>query len=91
MTGGPYTQIATNIATTSYSDSSVTLGTQYFYVVTGVNTSGEGPYSNEASATPTIPAVIGTGDGVFGNYYANVYPSPRRRRHADRDGDRPDH
>ncbi len=43
---------STNDATTSYTDSSVTNGTEYFYKVSAVNSVGEGPLSNEASATP---------------------------------------
>ena len=74
--GGPYTKIATNIQTLSYGDSTTTLGTKYYYVVTGINNSGEGPYSNEASATPTKAAVIGTGDGLYGSYYFGTYPTP---------------
>jgi outer membrane protein assembly factor BamB len=41
---------------TSYLDNSVTNGQKYYYEVTANNTFGEGPYSNEANATPvTVP------------------------------------
>lgn len=36
----------------SYSDTSVTSGVKYFYVVTAVNSAGNSADSNEASATP---------------------------------------
>jgi hypothetical protein len=50
--GGPYTQIASQVATTSYPDSSVTSGNLYYYVVTAVGPGNvESVYSNEASAT----------------------------------------
>lgn len=49
--GGPYTTLMSNVATNSFTDSTVTNGTTYYYVVSGV-TYGEGPNSNEASATP---------------------------------------
>ena len=53
--GGPYTLIGT-ASGTSYTDTAVTLGTPYFYVIsatTTVNgTLGESPDSNQASATP---------------------------------------
>jgi len=37
----------------SYTDTSVTNGVTYYYQVSAVNSVGEGPKSNEASATPT--------------------------------------
>lgn len=37
----------------SYQDSAVTNGQTYFYVVTAKNAIGEGPHSNESSATPS--------------------------------------
>ena len=39
-------------ATTSYVDGSAANGTTYYYKVAAVNGNGEGPLSNEASATP---------------------------------------
>jgi fibronectin type 3 domain-containing protein len=54
-TGGPYSQIATSVTGITYSDTTVTNGTTYYYVVTAVNSGGESGYSNEASATPTAP------------------------------------
>lgn len=53
--GGPYSEIASAVAATSYTDSSVSNGTTYYYVVAGVNQYGTGGYSNEASATPEAP------------------------------------
>ena len=52
--GGPYTTVASP-AGTSYTDTTVTNGTTYYYVVTAVNASGESANSNQASATPTVP------------------------------------
>ena len=52
--GGPYTTIATDIAKTSYTDTDVTSGTTYYYIVTAVNTGTEITDSNEASAEPTV-------------------------------------
>ena len=49
------TLVQTGVSTTSYSDTNVTGGTTYYYKVTAVNSGGEGPLSNEASATPTTP------------------------------------
>jgi hypothetical protein len=45
--------IATVDNVLSYTDTSVTNGVTYYYQVSAVNSVGEGPKSNEASATPT--------------------------------------
>jgi len=50
--GGPYTTVASNVNVTSFTDTGLANGTPYFYVVTATNPAGEGPNSNEASATP---------------------------------------
>ena len=39
----------------TYTDSAVTGGQTYYYEISAVNAAGEGPKSNEASATPTVP------------------------------------
>jgi fibronectin type 3 domain-containing protein len=52
--GGPYTTL-TSPAGTSYTDTAVTNGTTFYYVVTAVSASGESANSNQASATPTAP------------------------------------
>lgn len=67
--GGPYATIATGVQSASYTDSSVTGGTTYFYVVSAVNPQGESPNSNQASVTPAAP---GTGTGLNGDYYNNM-------------------
>ena len=50
--GGPYTTIEDNISSTSFTDSSLTNGTTYYYVVSATNAMGEGNNSNEVAATP---------------------------------------
>jgi hypothetical protein len=50
--GGPYTSLATGLTNSSYTDSAVTVGNAYFYVVTATNAIGEGSPSVEATATP---------------------------------------
>ncbi len=57
-TGGPYTAIASQ-PTTSFTDTPLTNGTKYFYVVSASNSAGASPNSAEVSATPTLapPAV----------------------------------
>jgi Fibronectin type III domain len=51
-TSGGEALLATLGAVTSYDDTSATNGTTYYYEVSAVNNVGEGPVSNEASATP---------------------------------------
>lgn len=49
--GGPYTPIASGVATTTYVDALVTSGRTYYYVVTTVDQLGvESKYSDEISA-----------------------------------------
>ncbi len=55
VSGGPYTTVATGLASASYTDAGRTNGTAFYYVVSATNAVGEGPNSGEASATPTAP------------------------------------
>jgi hypothetical protein len=60
--GGPYTRITANVLTnTTFTDVSVTNGSPYFYVVTGLSILGEeSGYSSEAGVRPvsTSPAQL---------------------------------
>lgn len=53
QSGGPYTQIASGVSSTAYTDTAVTTGTVYFYVVTAFDGTNESIYSNEAMANVT--------------------------------------
>ena len=53
--GGSYTTV-NSPATNSYTDTGLTNGTTYYYVVSAVNRYGESANSSQASATPTAPA-----------------------------------
>jgi len=52
--GGPYAQVGAPTATT-LTDTGLTNGTTYFYVVSAVNASGESANSSQVSATPKSP------------------------------------
>ena len=52
VSGGTYTTITNGLVNTSYTDSSVTNGVHYYYVVTAVNAGAESTNSNEAGAVP---------------------------------------
>ncbi|RKD30898.1 Ig-like domain-containing protein [Lacrimispora algidixylanolytica] len=50
--GGPYETISTDVTGTTYTDTNVTNGTNYYYMVTATAAGREGGNSNEASAAP---------------------------------------
>jgi fibronectin type 3 domain-containing protein len=52
--GGPYSVVGTP-AGNSATDTGLTDGTTYYYVVSAINGGGEGSNSNELSATPNLP------------------------------------
>ncbi len=54
--GGPYSDLAAGVTSTAYTDIGLRNGSTYYYVVSASNTSGGGPNSLEASATPAGPA-----------------------------------
>jgi fibronectin type 3 domain-containing protein len=56
--GGPYTTVG-SVATASFSDTGLTAGTTYFYVVQGVNASGASASSAQASAITIAAAPTG--------------------------------
>lgn len=54
----------TGIQDLSYDHTGLTNGDTYYYVVTGVNSSGDGPASAEVSAKPAVPALPATANLV---------------------------
>jgi endoglucanase len=59
--GGAYSTVASNVTSTSYTNTGLTNGTTYYYVVSAVNNAGQSANSSQVSATPqstvTAPAV----------------------------------
>jgi autotransporter-associated beta strand protein len=68
VTGGPYTSIGASDGT-SYTDSGLTNGTPYYYVVASVGANGTGVDSAEATATPvtTVPVAPASLTATPGN------------------------
>ena len=63
--GGPYVTL-TNVTATSFSDPTVVNNQTYYYVVSAVNTSGEGPNSTQASANASALVAWFKADAVTG-------------------------
>jgi fibronectin type 3 domain-containing protein len=64
--GGPYTSLGSTTST-AYTDSSVTNGAEYYYVVATVNSSGTGANTAEGAAIP-----LGAGYYAFINRYSGL-------------------
>ena len=58
VSGGPYAVVATGLAATAWTDTGVSNGTTYFYVVSASNAGGESANSSQASATPVAPPAL---------------------------------
>ena len=95
--GGPYSTAVASPTLTTYTDTTVTNGTPYYYVVTAVNTAGESGNSNQASATPinAVADVTITIDPtkskpispyIYGTNFYSGNTSPRPNFTFDRDG-----
>ncbi|QMV43160.1 cellulase family glycosylhydrolase [Cohnella cholangitidis] len=74
--GGPYTIVATGVTATSYTNTGLTNGTTYYYVVSASNAAGASPNSSQASATPSagtpIPAAPTGLTATAGNAQASL-------------------
>jgi hypothetical protein len=60
VAGGPYTAVASGLTPSNFTDSGLSNGTTYYYVVRANNPSGESPPSLEVSATPVAGLAIMT-------------------------------
>ena len=71
--GGPYTDIATGVAATSYLDTGLANATTYYYVVAAINANGVSSNSVEVSATPTEMRAYYTFEGNVLDTSGNGY------------------
>jgi cellulose 1,4-beta-cellobiosidase len=61
--GGPYTVLSNTVTDLSYTDSTSTLGTRYYYAVSGINIAGESPLVEvSVRPTPQVKIQYKTGD-----------------------------
>lgn len=56
--GGPYGVVAGNLSGTSYTNTGLTNGSTYYYVVSASNSAGEGANSAQVSVRPVAPVVV---------------------------------
>ncbi|EEF58580.1 malectin domain-containing carbohydrate-binding protein [Pedosphaera parvula] len=77
VSGGPYSVIASNITTGVtnfyYLDTTATNGGSYFYVISALNSVGEGPNSPEITPQIFVPNAINCGGSAVGSYQADAY------------------
>jgi kumamolisin len=69
--GGPYTSVGTS-TTTSYTNSGLSAGTTYYYVITATTHTGTTPDSNEAHATTLSAAPTGLTATAAGSMQINL-------------------
>ena len=55
--GGPYMTVATGLTDLTYTDTGLTNGVTYYYLVSGANADGSGPDSAEVSVIPSTLAI----------------------------------
>ncbi len=73
FSGGPYTDIATNVIVTGYTNTGLSIGVTYYYVVSASNANGQSTNSVQASATaPPLPSVPTGVAAIAGNASAQV-------------------
>ena len=70
---GTYTTIATNVGLISFTDTNVSNGTTYYYVVSAVNSLGESSDSTPASVVPQTYYQVNSGGGKASPFMADAF------------------
>ena len=68
VSGGPYATVASNVTSTNHTDTGLTNGTTYYYVVSAVNSAGESANSSQVSVIPIAPVASGACVNPVGGY-----------------------
>jgi hypothetical protein len=71
--GGSYSLVATNVGLISFTDTNVSNGTTYYYVVSAVNSLGESSDSAPASVVPQTYYQVNSGGGAASPFMADAF------------------
>ena len=71
--GESYSLIATNVGLVGFTDTSLINGTNYYYVVSAVNSLGESTNSIAASVTPQTTYAVNSGGGAASPFIADAF------------------
>ena len=74
VSGGPYTIIASNLTSLAYTNIGLANGTMYYFVVSGLNATGEGGNSAEAAARPISSATTAINASVNAGQIQITWP-----------------
>jgi len=81
LTSGPYALLATTAAT-NYTDTAVTNGTTYYYIVSAANISGESPASSQVAATPFASPIVLTVISATNNQFTLQFQAVNGRTYT---------
>ncbi len=78
FTPGPSTLVRTGVTSLPYVQTGLADSTTYYYKVTAVNTTGEGPASTQASATTSTPAPVIDGAALYTQYCSGCHGNGKK-------------